>query len=146
MSEREVFVSNLMREDTARIMHAFKPLLLGDGIPEEVVDKWVAGSVKELRELLICGHVKWRYSVAIRNTRPWQERIEQPESLDLPRERLIVPKAPKGSVVSGTSTNITARTSSSGGGTTKPPTVTAWDVAVPAVPPNSTPEQNEARR
>ncbi|KAG8964297.1 hypothetical protein FRC05_003847 [Tulasnella sp. 425] len=142
MSEREVFVSNLMREDTARVLNAFKPLLLGDGIPEEVVDKWIAASAKELRELLICGHAKWRYSVAIRNTRPWQERIEP---LDLPRERLLVPKAPKGSVVSGTSTNITARTSSSGGGTAKPPTVASSDVAVPAVPPDSTLEQNEAR-
>ncbi|KAG8955737.1 hypothetical protein FRC04_007728 [Tulasnella sp. 424] len=144
MSEREVFISNLMREDIARIMYAFKPLLVGDGTPEEVVDKWIAGSVKELRELLICGHIKWRYSVAIRNTRPWQERIEQPEPLDLPKGRMIVPKAPKGSVVSGTSTNITARTSSSGVGTAKPPTVASWDVAVPAVPPDSTPEQNKA--
>ncbi|KIO33932.1 hypothetical protein M407DRAFT_17199 [Tulasnella calospora MUT 4182] len=137
MSEREVFISNLMREDIARVMHAFRPLLVGDGVPEPEVDRWIANSVKELRELRICGHIKWRYTVAIRNTRPWQERMEQPEPLDLPRERLIVEKAERGSVVSGCSTNITAKTSSSGGATVQPATVTSWALGVPAGPPRS---------
>ncbi|KIO33938.1 hypothetical protein M407DRAFT_165847 [Tulasnella calospora MUT 4182] len=131
MSEREVFTSNLMREDIARIMYSFKPLLVGDGTKEEVVDKWIENSVKELRELRICGHIKWRYTVAIRTNRSWQERMERPEPLDQPKRRLIVPKAPKGSVVSGCSTNITARTGSSGGGTMQPATVTAWVLGVP---------------
>lgn len=42
MSEREVFTSNLMREDIARIMYSFKPLLVGDGNKEEDVDQWIA--------------------------------------------------------------------------------------------------------
>ncbi|KIO33934.1 hypothetical protein M407DRAFT_17201 [Tulasnella calospora MUT 4182] len=137
MSEREVFISNLMREDVARLVYAFKPLLIGDGVPEPEVDKCIANTVKELRELLICGYIKWRYTVAIRNTRPWQERMEQPEPLDLPRERLVVKKAEKGSVVTGCSTNITARTSSSGRATVQPAIVTPWPLSVPAGPPRS---------
>lgn len=131
MSEREVFTSNLMREDIARIMYSFKPLLVGDGNKEEDVDQWIANSVRELRELQICGHIKWRFTVAIRTNSPWQQRLERPEPLDRPVRRLLVPKAPKGSVVSGCSTNITATTSSSGGATAQPPTVMAWAKSVP---------------
>ncbi|KAG9017239.1 hypothetical protein FRB90_001257 [Tulasnella sp. 427] len=126
MSRREAFVSDLMREDIARIMHAFKPLLLGDGIKEEVVDSWIANSVKELRDLSICGHIKWRYTVAIRNTLPWQTRLEVLESLDLPRQRMVVPKTPKGFVPVGCSTNITARVSAGTSTTSKAATVTPW--------------------
>ncbi|KAG8979154.1 hypothetical protein FRC05_009364 [Tulasnella sp. 425] len=126
MSEREVFTSNLMREDIARIMYSFKPLLVADGNKEEEVDQWIENSVRELRELRICGHIKWRYTVAIRTTRPWQQRMERPEPLDQPKRSLIVPRAPKGSVVSGCSTNITARTGSSGG-----TTVGVWAPDVP---------------
>lgn len=49
MSERETFISNLMREDIARIMYAFKPLLVGDNVPEPVVDKWIAVSAIKRR-------------------------------------------------------------------------------------------------
>lgn len=44
MSEREQYISALMREDCIRILGNFKPLLLGDGQKEADVDQWVAVS------------------------------------------------------------------------------------------------------
>ncbi|KAG8982905.1 hypothetical protein FRB90_006457 [Tulasnella sp. 427] len=133
MSEYEKKVSNLMREDIMHIMSAFKPLLVGDGHKEEDVDRWIANSVQELQELRICGHIKWRYTVAIRKNLPWQERMEQPEPVEPRTGSLVVRKSPRGSVVSGCSTNITARTHSTG--TVYPPTVTTWAMGVPPGPP-----------
>lgn len=80
MSEREAFISNLMREDIARIMYSFKPLLVGDGNKEEEVDQWIevcrsvltflcsgtyAPLAIELREGVKGASNMWPYQMAI---------------------------------------------------------------------------------
>ncbi|KAG8903273.1 hypothetical protein FRB99_003540 [Tulasnella sp. 403] len=95
ISEREYLISMLMREDLCHIMHSFKPLLLADGHKPEDVDKWVEMTVWELRQLKIHGNIKWRYTTAIRTEGPWQERLEEPQPVERPTARLIVPKTSK---------------------------------------------------
>ncbi|KAG8964304.1 hypothetical protein FRC05_003854 [Tulasnella sp. 425] len=83
MSEREQYISALMREDCIRILGNFKPLLLGDGKKEAEVDQWVANAVKELHDLSVHSYSRWQYTVAVRNMLPWQERLEEPQALDV---------------------------------------------------------------
>ncbi|KAG8926612.1 hypothetical protein FRC00_002739 [Tulasnella sp. 408] len=82
MSEREQYISALMREDCIRILGNFKPLLLGDGKKEADVDQWVANATKELQDLSVHSYSRWQYTVAVRNILPWQERLEEPRPLD----------------------------------------------------------------
>ncbi|KAG8894147.1 hypothetical protein FRC00_009456, partial [Tulasnella sp. 408] len=82
MSEREQYISALMREDCIRILGNFKPLLLSDGKKEADVDQWVANATKELHDLSVHSYSRWQYTVAVRNILPWQERLEEPRPLD----------------------------------------------------------------
>ncbi|KAG8947072.1 hypothetical protein FRC03_001197, partial [Tulasnella sp. 419] len=82
LDENRAFEAELMRYNMATIMHSFKPLLLLDGTPSDVVDRMVDSAIEELNNLKARGYVKWLYVWMNRTNAPWTERLETPEVLE----------------------------------------------------------------
>ncbi|KAG8911984.1 hypothetical protein FRC01_005366, partial [Tulasnella sp. 417] len=101
MSEREQYVSALMRENCIRILGNFKPALLSVGKKEAEVDQWIANATKELHELSVHSYSRWQYTVAVRNALPWQERLEEPQPFDNESGTMLGPASDIASAPSG---------------------------------------------
>ncbi|KAG8960144.1 hypothetical protein FRC03_007009 [Tulasnella sp. 419] len=82
LDERRRYVSELMLENMIVMMHAYKPLLLQDGAPSDVVDQMLENAIKEVRELKTRGYVKWLYVWMSRTSAPWTGRSKTPQPLE----------------------------------------------------------------
>lgn len=51
VSEKQVYISHLMREDFCRLAESVRPLILTAGNTAEDVDKWITNATAELRNL-----------------------------------------------------------------------------------------------
>ncbi|KIO33922.1 hypothetical protein M407DRAFT_17190 [Tulasnella calospora MUT 4182] len=109
MSEREQYVSSLMRENCIRILGNFKPILLSDGKKEADVDQWLANVTKELHDLSVHSYTRWQYTVAVRNVLPWQERLEEPQSMDAGSGTMLGPASDIASAPSGIAEILSAK-------------------------------------
>jgi len=89
MSEKDVFVSNLMREDIARVFPAFKRRLLGDGQEERFIDRMIEETAKELRDIEKHSYHRFTFVAAVRGHEPWQPRLERHEPEDAYSQSII---------------------------------------------------------
>ncbi|CAE7204455.1 unnamed protein product [Rhizoctonia solani] len=79
-------IGELMRQNSLAFVRALKPLLISEGYAPEIVDRFIAGTDKELSELSIHMYVQWHYAWAVRKADsdpvlvPVDERTAQIES------------------------------------------------------------------
>ncbi|GAB1521736.1 hypothetical protein RhiTH_004833 [Rhizoctonia solani] len=79
-------IGELMRQNSLAFVRALKPLLISEGYAPEIVDRFIAGTDRELSELSIHMYVKWHYAWAVRKAEldpglvPVDERSAQAES------------------------------------------------------------------
>ncbi|CAE6427015.1 unnamed protein product [Rhizoctonia solani] len=79
-------IGELMRQNSLAFVRALKPLLISEGYAPEIVDRFIAGTDRELSELSIHMYVKWHYAWAVRKEEsdsgliPVDERLAQAES------------------------------------------------------------------
>ncbi|KAG8717995.1 hypothetical protein FRC08_006191 [Ceratobasidium sp. 394] len=59
-------IGELMRQNSLSFVRALKPLLLSEGYFPETVDRFIAGTDRELSELSVHMYVQWHYAWAIR--------------------------------------------------------------------------------
>ncbi|KAG8701238.1 hypothetical protein FRC09_005486 [Ceratobasidium sp. 395] len=59
-------IGELMRQNSLSFVRALKPLLLSEGYFPETVDRFIAGTDRELAELNVHMYVQWHYAWAIR--------------------------------------------------------------------------------
>ncbi|KAG8716407.1 hypothetical protein FRC11_013390 [Ceratobasidium sp. 423] len=63
-------IGELMRQNSLAFVRALKPLLISEGYAPEVVDRFIAGTDRELSELSIHMYVQWHYAWAVRKAEP----------------------------------------------------------------------------
>ncbi|KDN50695.1 hypothetical protein RSAG8_01193, partial [Rhizoctonia solani AG-8 WAC10335] len=79
-------IGELMRQNSLAFVRALKPLLISEGYAPEIVDRFIAGTDRELSELSIHMYVRWHYAWAVRKAEsepglvPVDERTAQIES------------------------------------------------------------------
>ncbi|KAJ1307327.1 hypothetical protein OPQ81_001433 [Rhizoctonia solani] len=79
-------IGELMRQNSLAFVRALKPLLISEGYAPEVVDRFIAGTDRELSELNLHMYVQWHYAWAVRKAElepglvPIDERETQIES------------------------------------------------------------------
>ncbi|KAG8925281.1 hypothetical protein FRC02_009797 [Tulasnella sp. 418] len=90
--ETQTYIAELMRYDISHALHSFKPMILMDGLRQDVVDRMVDAAIIEMRDLKVHAYVKWRYTYAIRKDTPWCERLEAPRPIDKMSALTITPR------------------------------------------------------
>lgn len=63
-------VGELMRQNALAFVRALKPLLLSEGYSPETVDRFIAGTDRELAQLSVHMYVQWHYAWAVRKSDP----------------------------------------------------------------------------
>ncbi|KAF8598878.1 S-adenosyl-L-methionine-dependent methyltransferase [Ceratobasidium sp. AG-I] len=72
-------IGELMRQNSMDFGRAVKPLLVSEGIPPEMVDRFIAGTDQELTEMTIHMYAQWHYVWGIRRTEPESGTIPSTE-------------------------------------------------------------------
>ncbi|KAG8895596.1 hypothetical protein FRB99_000433 [Tulasnella sp. 403] len=75
MSDHDFRICELMRRNLIKLAEAYKPMLLSEGIAQEVVDKWVRKSEQELNTLRARLYTRWTYAWVLRKDTPWQATV-----------------------------------------------------------------------
>ncbi|CUA75923.1 hypothetical protein RSOLAG22IIIB_01926 [Rhizoctonia solani] len=79
-------IGELMRQNSLAFVRALKPLLISEGYAAEIVDRFIAGTDRELSDLSIHMYVQWHYAWAVRKAEvepglvPVDERASQVEN------------------------------------------------------------------
>ncbi|KAL5635113.1 hypothetical protein ACGC1H_002965 [Rhizoctonia solani] len=63
-------IGELMRQNSLAFVRALKPLLISEGYAPETVDRFIAGTDRELSELSVRMYVQWHYAWAVRKPEP----------------------------------------------------------------------------
>ena len=66
MTEKQKYISELMRQDIFKVASSFRPLLLAHGYFPETVDRWIFKTQDELLNLKVHMYVKWHCCWAIK--------------------------------------------------------------------------------